>query len=92
MKGYLRALPTLGFVPTENRYVAEVRTRFEWVPDLQDATRFDLGDGSETQRKLKEQHHLETELVEISDANLTEQQYVLCREEGAVEGKGSEER
>lgn len=78
---YYRALPNVTTVPTHDRYVAEVRYAFDWVSNMKDATRDYRQPTEFTQQQLRDQHGINTELVEVPDPKLMMPKYVLCRKE-----------
>jgi hypothetical protein len=83
MKKYLRLRGELDvLLPTENKYVAELRQRVGWVDNLKDATADYLPSSEVTQRKLRDQLGLETTLEEVPDPHLMKSRWVIYREDG----------
>jgi hypothetical protein len=80
VKKYLRfGNPTV--IPTESKFVGELRNALEWVDKLEDGTA-DYREAAEvTQQRLVDQLNIETTLVEIPDTHLLESKWVICKTE-----------
>ena len=79
-KAYYRALPASLTTLTNNRYVLDFHAAFDWVLDIGDATPDYLEAVKVTQQKLKEQHNVDTQLVEIDNPEFMLPKYVVYRE------------
>ncbi|MGC2848942.1 MAG: hypothetical protein WB556_03060 [Candidatus Acidiferrum sp.] len=79
MRVYYRAVPKTTVAPV-NRYVRDYQDAFSWVLDIKEATEDYLPSCETTKEKLRKQHGIETELVEVQDDKLMQPQYVLVRD------------
>jgi hypothetical protein len=77
MKTYYHALPQPVVGPPNSRHEGEFRQAFDWVCDLNEASRGSLDCVQATQRRLKQRHSLETTLVEVKDEKLMTPMYVI---------------
>ncbi len=69
-KTYYRALPSSAPVPSENRYVLYTHDAFDWVSDPKNATTDYRASVEATQRELKKQLNIDTEVVEVGDKSI----------------------
>jgi hypothetical protein len=79
MKRYLRAVPVSSSII--EGYVVELKDSIEWVDSPDEATADYRAAVEVTQKKLKEQLGLETELVEIPSPRQMESKWVISKED-----------
>jgi hypothetical protein len=77
MNTYYHAHPQTVVGPRNSRHEGEPRQAFDWVSDLNEASRGSLDCVQATQRRLKQRHSLETTLVEVKDEKLMTPMYVI---------------